>query len=310
MILAALAVHGWLDGYFANNSNHPDPQLNFFSGVGTTAHRADKPALNVAALDVAQDAKPVGFHITVVTGDAADVVHSAEPSRHPVRNIYQASVLYDAKFAQFEAGVYPSHIGFEGFFTKDNWNYTRGWSGELSPYYQAGIKASKSFGPKWSGQVHVLRGWQNISAHLPAALGTQIAYASGPWSASFNTYVDADRKFGDLVGTYKVTPGLSLGASIDRGRQAPANWLGAGVYGRYAFDDRRAIAFRAERFHDPDGGISGIAQTLSEATLTYEVRPSAHLILKFEGRHDRSTAAVFSGSNNQTLALASAVAVF
>lgn len=310
MILAAVVFHGWLDGYFANNTSHPDPKLNFFSGVGTTAHRADQLALNIAALDVVQDAKPAGFHITAVTGDSADVVHAAEPNHHPVRNIYQASVLYDAKFAQFEAGVYPSHIGFEGFFTKDNWSYTRGWLGELSPYYQAGIKASKSFGSKWSGQVHVLRGWQNISAHVPAAIGTQIAYASGPWSASFNTYIDPDRKFGDLVATYKVTPKLSLGGSLDRGRQTPANWLGAGLYGRYGFDDRHAIAFRAERFRDPNGGISGIAQTLSEATLTYEFRPSAHSILKLEGRRDHSTAPVFSGSNNQTLAIASAVAVF
>src|SRR5258707_7548524 len=49
---AGVAVHGWLDGYYAWNSDHPEPKLNFFSGTGTTGHRADQLALNVAALDV------------------------------------------------------------------------------------------------------------------------------------------------------------------------------------------------------------------------------------------------------------------
>jgi len=304
-----LIVHAWIDGYSAWNR---DANVNFFSGVGTSAHRANEIALNVAALEIVREPKPVGFHLTLVGGDSADVVHAGEPQRHrhPVRNIYQASVTCDAKVVQLEAGVYPSHIGFEGFFSKDNWNYTRGWLGELSPYYQSGVKASRSFG-RWSAQVHYLRGWQNVSdSNASKAIGTQIAFGGSRLSASFNTYADSHRKFGDVVATLNATPKLSLGASIDRGHDTGANWLGAGVYGRYAIDDRHAIAVRAERFRDPDAGISGFAQTLSEATLTYEARRGAHLILKLEGRRDHSTAAVFNDSNNQTLAIASVVIAY
>src|SRR5258708_37437085 len=82
---AGVAIHGGLDGYYALNGDHPEPKLNFFSGFGTTAHRADTLAINVAALDVSRDAKPFGFHLTLVAGDSADVVHAGEPHphRHP-----------------------------------------------------------------------------------------------------------------------------------------------------------------------------------------------------------------------------------
>jgi len=325
----AVAVHGWIDGDYAWNYRHPDPGLDFFSGVGTTAHRADQFALNVAALEFVRDPKPFGFHVVLVGGDSADVVHASEPHphRHPVRNVYQASIAYTAPVGHglaLEAGVYPSHIGFEGFFSKDNWNYTRSWLAELSPYYQSGIKASYAWSDRWSGQLHVLRGWQLVGDNNSApSFGTQVAYGGPRLSASFNTFVGPElahddthlRKFGDLVATWKATPKLSLGASLDRGRQdyggdLAANWLGLATYGHYAFNDRHAVGLRAERFRDPDAGISGIAQTLTEATLTYELRPTPHLIVKLEARRDRSTAAVFNGSNNQTLAIASAVIAY
>jgi len=324
-----ITIHGWLDGYYAWNDQHPEPHLNFFSGTGTSAHRADQLALNIAALEIVRDPKPLGFHLTLVAGDSSDVVHAGEPHphRHPIRNLYQASVTYNAPVGRglaIEAGVYPSHIGFEGFFTKDNWNYTRGWLGELSPYYQTGVKASYAWTDHWSAQLHVLRGWQLIGDNNSApAFGTQIAYGGPRLSASFNTFVGPElpndnrhlRKFGDVVATWKATPKLSLGASLDRGRQeyggdVAANWFGVATYGRYALNDRHAIAMRAEGFRDPDAGISGFAQTLAETTLTYELRPTPHLILKAEARRDRSTAAVFNGSRNLRLALASAVITY
>lgn len=280
-MICAVILAGWLDGYASTN---------------------DSLTLDTAALDVRRDPQPLGFHLTFAGGEAPDAVHSAEPERW-TRHVYQASVQYDAKAVQLEAGVYPSHIGFEGFFTKDNWNYTRGILAELSPYYQTGVKVSRSFNAHWSAQLHALRGWQNISdPHAPAALGTQLAYNDAHLSTALNTYLDSHRKFGDFIATYKATPALSLGVSVDRGRDLPANWLGAGVWARYAIDARNAVAFRAERFRDPDNGISGQRGTLREATVTYELRPRKHVILKLEGRRDAPA--------NQTIALAGAVVTF
>jgi Putative beta-barrel porin-2, OmpL-like. bbp2 len=311
-----IALHGWIDGYYSSNPAHPQPRLNFFSGIGTTAHRANQPALNVAAFEIVREPKPVGFHLILIGGDSADVVHSGERhrDRHTIRNLFQATVSYNVPVGRglaLEAGVYPSHIGYEGFFTKDNWNYTRSTLGELAPYYQTGIKASYAWSDRWSGQLHVIRGWQTISdTGSDPSFGTQIAYNDARLSASFNTFAGPERNLADLVATWKLTSNVSLGTSLDVGADDDAHWGGIATYARYALNDRHAFALRAERFRDPHAGISGFEQTLTEGTFTYEHRPSAHFILKFEGRRDHSSAAVFNGSRNQRLAVASVVATY
>jgi hypothetical protein len=329
-----ITVHGFIDGYYAWNDNSPDNHENFVPGTGTTAKRANEFNLNLAAIEIVRDTGKVGFHFSAIAGNGADVVHSGEPRGSAIgpdvyRHIYQASILYKANDRlTLEAGIFPSHIGFEGFYSKDNWNYTRGWLGEFSPYYQTGIHATYQFSPHWSGEAHVLNGWQIIGDNNDAkALGLKIAYTSDRLTTSFNTFDGPElpgddkhwRHFGDLIATYKATPSLSLGGSIDRGRQqlpadVAANWLGIAGYGRYALDKRRAIAIRVERFRDPDNGISGTPQTLDEATVTYEYRPVENLVVKLEGRHDRSTAPVFvrgnDASRNETIVVAGAVVTF
>jgi hypothetical protein len=258
------------------------------------------------------------------------VVHGGEPGGpDKFRHVYQASVAYRLKNGLvLEGGVYPSHIGMEGFYSKDNWNYTRSIMGESSPYYQAGIKASYAFNERWSGRVDLLNGWQVINDNNGGkSIGTQIAYNGSALTASVNTFYgpelsgddDSMRKFIDFVGIYRVTPRLQLGATVDFGAQelpgaGDANWYGAGLYARYAPTARHAFAVRAERFSDPDNGITGTAQKLSEVTLTYELRPRENVILKLEARADDSDADVFfrrdGRTDDQFLALAGVVVTF
>jgi hypothetical protein len=308
---------GFVDAAYVWNRNRPANHENFAPGTGTSGKRGNELSLNLAQVQwsrVPSEKDSIGFVISLVVGEGSEVVHSGEPGGgDDFRHIYQASLAYRLRNGVvLEAGVYPSHIGIEGFYSKDNWNYTRSWLGEFSPYYQTGVKASYAFNARWSGQLHVLNGWQVIhDSNDGKAVGTQLAYVSGPLSASFNTYLDADREFGDVVVLYRVHSRLQLGGSIDIGAQDHADWRGAGVYARLAIDDRHAVAARAEQFRDPDNGITGAPQTLREATLTYELRPREHLILKVETRYDNSTAAVFADEKRgQFLALVGAVVTF
>ena len=150
---APVQFHGWIDAFYALNTNRPADGASFISGTGTTARRANELNVNAAALDVALDPRPVGVHLTLAFGSGPDVVHSGEPtgsatSKEIWRSVYQASISWTAPIGSgllLEAGIYPSHIGYESFFSRDNWNYTRGWMGEFSPYYQVGVKASYAF---------------------------------------------------------------------------------------------------------------------------------------------------------------------
>lgn len=302
--------HGLVDVYAGWNPNRPFDHNSFQPGTGTTAEKANELALNLAALDVSLEPSPVGFHVIAVAGTGTDVVHASELHPNNVRYVYQASVSWKLNVGRgllLEAGIQPSHIGFEGFFSKDNWNYTRGWMGEFSPYYQTGIKAATSFDDHWSGQLWVLNGWQSVEDNNTGkAFGTQVAWAGGPLTITVNTFFGPEladdnahwRSFGDIVVVYKATDRLQLAASVDVGRQTrpgldAANWQAGSLWARYASSDRCAVAVRGELFHDPDNGITGFSQTLWETTLTFEYRPHPQLILKLEGRYDHSTAAAF-----------------
>lgn len=319
-LLLIFTFSGFIDTAYLVNGNHPTSHENFVPGTGTSGNRANELTLNLAQVQwtsAVTEEQPVGFTLAVAAGDGERVVHAAEDFRY----VYQASLAYRVRDGLLlEAGVFPCHIGFESFYSKDNWNYTRSWLGELSPYHVAGVKASYAFNSRWSGQLHVLNGWQIIHDNNGGkSIGAQVAYANGPLTASLNTWVgpelanddDTLRKLVDLVAVYRITSRLQLGTSIDLGRQERANWRGIAAYARYALSERHAIALRAEQFHDPRNGISGASQALREATLTYELRPHDHLILKLETRYDRSTARVFSDDKRrQSLAIASAVVTF
>ena len=337
----SVQLHAFVDVFYGLNTNRPADRASFLPGTGTTARRANELNLNAAAIDLAIEPKPVGAHLTLAFGSGPDVVHAGEPVGPATgpdiwRFVYQASVSAMIPFGSgllVEAGIYPSHIGFESFFSKDNWTYTRGWMGEFSPYYQAGVKASYAFDAHWSAQLHFLNGWQTIGDNNRAkAVGTQVAWASDRVSVAFNTFAGPElpgddshwRLFGDLAAQVKPTAWLSLGATADLGRQDRAEgaavWHGAALLARIAFSRRAALAFRAEYYDDRDGFFSGTAQVLREGTATVELRPVEHLIVKVEARHDVSGARVFSAerdaagnptfSRTQTLVIASAVTEF
>ncbi|ATB34862.1 outer membrane protein [Cystobacter fuscus] len=331
-LASRLKVEGGADVYYGYNPNRPASGANFLPGTGTTALRDNAFTLNLASLGVSLEPAPVGFRVLVGLGTAVDVVHAAEPKAPGIgpevwRLLQQASVSYVHGPLALEAGIYPSHIGLEVLPSQGNWTYTRSWMGELSPYYQAGLKGTWTFSKEWSAQLHVLNGWQTIGENNRGkALGTQVAYAGERLSASFNTFIGEEgsggdeglRLFGDLVATWRVTEALSLAATADVGTQrrpgqSAAVWYAAALNGRFQVAGPVAVAARAEFFDDRGGLISGTVQRLVEGTLTLELRPVEHLVLKLEARHDRSSAEVFDGSAprpTQTLVVAGATAFF
>jgi len=329
-----ISVSGFVHGYHAWNSNDPDRPENLLPVPGTTGNPSDEFALNLASLEVSRDAK-LSFKFSVVAGNGTEIVHAGEPQGtgtgpDTYENIYEAWISYKpTDRLTIKGGIYPSHIGFEGFYSKDNWNYTRSWLGEFSPYYQTGVNAAYKFNDQWSGELHVLNGWQIIGENNDAkSVGVKVAYSGEKLSASLNTISGAElanndddlRHFGNLLVSYAVSPRVTLAASLDHGNQDypdadAASWTGIGGYARFALNDKSAIAIRAEQFDDPDNGISGAAQKLREGTLTFEYRPVERLILKLEARHDSSTEPVFqeeggSFSDTQTLVVFGAVATF
>ncbi|TQF16654.1 porin [Myxococcus llanfairpwllgwyngyllgogerychwyrndrobwllllantysiliogogogochensis] len=304
---------GGVDVYFGHNFNRPANAANFIPGTGTSAKRDSEVAINLASIGVSVAPAPVGFKVLLGFGTGAEVVHAAEPEGVASgpdlwRYVQQASLSFATGPLTLEAGLYPSHIGLESFQSQLNWTYTRSWMGELSPYYQTGLKGTYALDDAWSVQLQLLNGWQTIGDNNRGlALGTQVAYAGERLSASFNTFIgnegtegsDGLRLFADAVATYAVTESFKLAATVDAGTQRipgadRAVWYAAGLNARVQLAEPAALAARVEAYRDADGLMTGVEQTLTGGTLTLEVKPAEQLTLKLEARHDRSTADVFA----------------
>lgn len=332
----ALTAHAAVDIYAAHNFNTPADHASFLPGTGTSAKRADEVSLNLVSLEVALDPQPVGFHVWLGAGTAIEVLHAGEPLGVNVgpevwKYVQQATVAARAPVGRgllIEAGIYPSHIGLETLSSQANWNYTRSWMGEFSPYYETGVKATYSFTDHFAAQLHLLNGWQLISDNNhSAAVGTQLAWTDERWSVALANFAGPElanddahwRFFADLVLQLKVAQWLKLAVCGDVGlQQLPgaqsAIWHTVAGYVRFQISSRLAAALRAEYFSDLQDVISGARQTLIEGTATLELTPWPYLTLKLEGRYDHSTSDVFSSSrqprNEQLLVLLGAVAAY
>lgn len=319
-----IELHAYADVYYAYNTNLPTTGASFFPGTGTTASRSNEVSLNLAAVEVGLQPEPVGFRLIVNYGSAADIVHAGEPAgtgigRDVWRFVQQASVSGRIPVGRgliLDGGIMPSHVGFEVFASKDNWNYTRSWMAELSPYYQAGVRASYAFTDQWSAQLLVLNGWQIIGENNEAkTLGSQVAWTTDRLSISWNTLAGPElpndnvnwRLFSDLIFLLRPFEWLQFAVTWDIAyQQRPAAsgawWTGVAGYMRFAPKKWLAVSLRGEYFHDPDGAISGVSHDLAEATATIELRVREYFIFKLEGRYDHSTAAVFTSRRPATAA--------
>ena len=76
-----------------------------------------------------------------MTGNYARYNLSGEPDW--AKYIYEANVGFRLSKKQniwIDAGIMPSHIGFESAISADCWTLTRNILAENSPYYESGVK--------------------------------------------------------------------------------------------------------------------------------------------------------------------------
>src|SRR5262249_44092492 len=73
--------------------------------------------------------------------------------------------------------IFSSLIGYDSLYAKDNFNYTRPWGADYTPYLMLGINASYPMTPKLTGTFAIVSGYWHL-AHAndaPSFVG-QLAY--------------------------------------------------------------------------------------------------------------------------------------
>lgn len=297
---------GFVDVYYAYDARRPPARDRAFT---TQPARHDEFNVNLAFVDATVDGERVRGRLALQAGNSVQANYAGEPRVGTVsgsdlaRHIQEAVVGYKvADELWIDGGIFFSHIGLESWISRDNWTCGRSLMGDFSPYYQSGVKASYRIDEAWSGQLHVLNGWQNISENNDnKALGGQLSW-TGPsgWTATYNNFWGQEvgnqgRFFNDLIVKTPPFGRLQLAASADYGIQLKpgggdfSRWYAAALIGRWKFDERVAVAARVERYVDQDQvivntGGQGAFRTTG-ASVNLDKLLHKQLLWRLEARH-------------------------
>jgi hypothetical protein len=238
--------------------------------------RSGEVSVNLAMLRGAYDSGPVRAAVALAAGTYMDANYAAESDTF--QNVFEANVgvrLSDTRDLWLDAGVFPSHIGFESAIGRDNWTLTRSLAAENTPYYEAGLKVGyRTADGQWFVSGLLLNGWQRIrrpDGNTTPAFGWQVTWTPSAAvtinSSSFvgNDFPDDERRMRYFHGLYAILAltdrwGLTLG--LDTGSQQEAKgssatdwWVNPQAVLRYKLSDRVSVAGRVEYYDDRNGVI-------------------------------------------------------
>jgi Putative beta-barrel porin-2, OmpL-like. bbp2 len=322
-----VTLTGYLEAYYTHDFEQPDDGNR--PGYLYSHARAQEVAINLGFLKASVASDRIRANFALMAGTYANRNLAAEPGT--LRNIFEANIgVKPSKNHNFwvEAGVFPSHIGFESAIGKDCQTLTRSLVADNSPYYESGAKATwNSKNGRWLVSGLVLNGWQRIERSPDDGLGvgTQVQYR-GPSGLVLNSSSYMGR-IGNFLGGYRrwyhnlyvqspvgrrmnITLGIDSGADriIERVVTLPdRRWWTPTLIVQVALNSRMSLSGRVEYFDDSFGAV--MPKTNFEAwggSVNLDVRISPNALWRTELRSltDRSTGNPAQQNNALTTALA------
>lgn len=159
-------LHFFCEGYFAGSTTEArNKQEDFYYNH----QKLNSPGINFTSIQYHFEKKRWGLDVGIQEGRYVQANYSTQPLIN--RLISQANIHYlpfQRHDISLQAGIFPSHIGFESAWNTDNLTLTRSMLAENSPYYESGISLSWN-GPdqKWGLKALCLSGWQQSQWKWP-----------------------------------------------------------------------------------------------------------------------------------------------
>lgn len=315
---SAVTISGYLESYYLHDFNHPsdDTRPSF-----TYSHNmVDKPSINLGFIKASISLERLRANLAVGSGSYMRANYALEPS--DLQKLFEANVGFKlSDNLWLDAGVMPSHIGFESAIGLDNWTLTRSLLADNSPYFETGLRLSyTSDDGKWDASGLVLNGWQRIQrpeGNTTPAIGHQLTYKPNAQltlnSSSFigNDKSDQERKmryFHNLYAQYHINPQWSLLAAFDIGAEQKERnssgyhvWLTPIVIAKYTHSNQLSVAARAEYYQDKHQVIVATDTPNGFRTFSYsanvDYRLSNHFAVRAELRKFHSKDKIFQQNN-------------
>ncbi len=161
-------VNFTFDGYYAYNFNRPVGRINLLRAYDVSSNSF---SINQATVIFERAADPskgrrFGARVDLQYGQATETVQgnaANEPRPQAYRPILQAYGTYVApllKGLTIDFGKFTSAMGYEGNYTKDQFNYSRAYFFNFLPYYHMGFRNTLAVNDKLSIGYWLINGVQ------------------------------------------------------------------------------------------------------------------------------------------------------
>jgi hypothetical protein len=302
---------------FSNPGNHERP--SFFYSFS----RHNEVNLNLGFINAAYSSKNIRANFGLMAGTWPQYNSAAEQSM--LRNVWQANIgvkLSQKKNFWLDAGVFPSHIGFESPVGKTCDALSHCILGDNTPSYESGIKIGyNSDNSKWFFSALVLNGWQRIArvdGNNTPAFGTQITYTpNGKITLNYSTFIGNDkpdsvaqmRYYHNFYALFNATDKFRITLGFDycmeqksKGSSKFNTLYSPVMILHYQCYDKLAIAMRGEYYHDKNGIIIATGTPDGFQTFGYSLNLdyaiSDNVLWRIQGSTFSSKDRIFTLNNN------------
>jgi hypothetical protein len=314
------ALSGYVESYytqdFDKNENHTLP------GFLYNHNRTSEVNLNLAFVKASYSSDRLRANLSLAAGTYMNANYASEPG--VLKNVYEANTGFKVSKNHnlwLDAGIMPSHIGFESAIGKDNWALTRSMVAENTPYFESGVKLGfTSKDEKWYLSAMYLNGWQRIQrvdGNSTPAFGTQVTFKPAPVIVlNYSTFVGSDkpdsirlmRYYHNIYGVFQLSEkfGLTTGFDIgseqkSKGSSSYNTWYIPVLIARFSPTERINIAARGEYFSDKNGVIvaSGTAHGFQTYgfSVNFDYQITSQVMWRLEARNFNSRDAIFANGN-------------
>jgi len=318
-----LSFTGFAEAYYSYDFNKPaDNNRPYFM---YSHNRHNEFNVNLAYLKGSYNAERTRANIAIAAGTYMNANYSAEPG--VLKNVFEADAgvkISKNKNIWVDAGIMPSHIGFESAHSPDCWILTRSILADNTPYFESGAKITYTTDDnKWLLSALALNGWQRITRVNGNSLmswGTQITFKpSDKVTLNYSGFLGTDtqdsarlwRYFHNTYGIFQFNNKIGLILGFDIGQQQASKgsnkldtWFSPIGILRVTPNNNWAVALRGEYYHDEHGVIiyTGTINGFKTfgASLNVDRVINEHFLWRTEIRTLSSKDAIFVKGNGST----------
>lgn len=312
---------GFVDSYYAFDFGRPPTQdRSFASGnlFTTQPARHAEFNINLAFIEVELEAPRLRGRVALQSGTSVHSNYFGEPTHGEIsgptasRHLQEAFAGYQvAPSLWVDGGIFFSHMGMEGWISRDNPTYTRSLVAEYSPYYSTGVRATWQAAPAVSVRFDLINGWQNISeTNTDKGFGARVDYTPRAGTTlSYYGFAGSEvassrlRVFNGVGANVPLGGYFRLLGQVDYGTQERTDggsdsWYGLTAILRAQLAPAVALSGRFERFDDADGVLIGTGTGLpafraNGGSIGLDVQPDTRVLWRTEARGFRNPEAVF-----------------